>query len=251
MRILITLFLASLFILSCGTKKRLADADKPIEAEAVPALVDSYVSNVLDYKSLEYTAAMDFEGNGMKLGFNGVFRMTKDEEIWGSFKKFGFEAVRLRITPDSMWVLNRLQKQVIVEPLDRVEKMTGVPLKFQDIEQLLIGGSFMTDKVVMINDSTLTQTQTVNGLIVEAVHNFNRDFEITKSDVDAQEQGNLQIDYADHRTINFTKLAFNRNINAKSNSRAVNLSIQTQNINVEASFETPFDIPASYTRMSL
>lgn len=251
MRILFSFILAIFLITSCGTKKNIP-SNTSIEDEGIETslLIDSYTSNILSFQNLEYTAAMQYSGGGMDLGFNGVFRLRKDEIIWGSFKKFGFEAVRLKITPDSIFILNRLQKQVIMEPLSKIEKLSGVPLTFQDIEQILVGGSFFTDRVVMVNDSTLTQSQSVNGQLIEAIHVFNTDMDIIKSDVDAQEQGNLHIDYANHQIINETKLAFIRDIMAQSGSMDVNLRIQTQNIEVEASFETPFDIPASYTRQS-
>ncbi len=250
MKLVFSFLFSILFISSCGTKKSISNLTNDNDSAEDVALINAYTSNVLSFDQLQYTASMQYAGGGMELGFNGVFRMKKDELIWGSFKKFGFEAVRLKITPDTMWVLNRLQKEVIVEPMSRIEKMTGVPLTFQDVEQILLGGSFFTDKVVMVNDSTLTQSQSVNGTLVEAIHVFNDKMEIVKSDVDAQEQGNLHIDYDAHRLVNETKLAFIRNIIAQSGAMNVNLGIQTQNIDVGAIFETPFDIPANYTRKS-
>jgi len=237
-------------LFSCGALKKVPKVEEEAPAKTAE-LIEFYQGNQLDYSTLSYNAKMDYQSESFSIGFDGTFRMIKDELIWGSFKKFGFEAARLKITPDSLWVLNRFPKEVIVADLSNVQSVTGVPLTFQDIEQLLIGGSFLVDDLVMVNDSTLTQSKTIKGEIIEAIHTFNSNMDIYESSVTSQKQGDMQISYDNHQVVKNTKLAFNRDIKAKNSGTAVNLSIQTQNIDIDPSFETPFDIPSNYTRRTM
>ncbi len=252
MRFPFYLFGLLFLVLSCHTKKKITTpSDGTIEKPEVAALVNTYINNTLDFTTLEYTAEMQYQGTGMDLGFNGVFRMEKDKMIWGSFKKFGFEAVRLKITPDSLWVLNRLQREAYVDGLDKIQTITGVPLTFQDLEQLLIGGSFFTENLTVVNDTTLSQLQNVKGTKVEAIHIFDGLMNLKKSDIDAQSQGNMSISYDNHTLVDNTNLAFIRDIKAKSGTMAVNLTILTQTVDINAAIATPFEVPSNYTRRSL
>lgn len=245
------ILLLGVTILSCTASKKSTNSLVEEVPEKTSALIEFYVGNQLEYNTLAYNADLAFASESMSIGFNGTFRMVKDELIWGSFKKFGFEAARIKITPDSIWVLNRLQKEVMIEDLSKLQTLSGVPLTFQDIEQLLIGGSFLIDDLVMVNDSTLTQTKSVKGELIEAIHIFNPQMDITNTTVTSQKQGDLKIDYNGHQLINEVKLAFNRDIMAKNGNTAVNLSIQTQNIDIDPSFETPFEVPANYSLKSM
>lgn len=248
MKYFLSAIFVTLILASCFTKKKIVE--ESIKEESSSLLIDTYKENILSFNTAELIANMEFDSPQMTIGFNGVFRMKNEELIWGSFKKFGFEAARVQITPDSIWILNRFQKEVYIEALDGIQKVIGIPLKFQDLEQLILGGSFLTDKVVMLNDSTLSQVQAVNGDMVEAIHIFNKNFDIKSSSVVAQNQGDILIEYDNHRIINDKKIAFNRDIMAQNANTAVTLGIQTQNIDIDPSFETPFAIPSNYTRKS-
>lgn len=248
MKYFLAIFSLSFFLLSCTAKKKIVDNSTAEENVETSMLLDSYTSNVLSYGTAEFTADMDLKSPALNVNFVGTFRMTKDKEIWGSFKKFGFEAARVKITPDSIFILNRFQKEAIVDGMDKIQAIAGVPVTFQDLEQLLVGGSFYTDGLVMANDSTLSQSRTIKGNVIEALHFFNSEMEIQKSQVNAQNQGDIEIEYSAHQVVNDTNLAFRRDIMAQSSNAAVNLRIETTNFDLESSFETPFSIPANYSR---
>ena len=94
-------------------------------------------------KTFEWlTANMDIqaEGNGMTYNdLSGQIRMRKDSIVWFSVTAtMGVEALRAKISNDSIWVLNRLEKTYLAEPLDTVSAQLGIPLSLPLVQTLLL-----------------------------------------------------------------------------------------------------------------
>jgi hypothetical protein len=97
----------------------------------------------LQPKTFEWlTANMDIqaEGNGMTYNdLSGQIRMRKDSIVWFSVTAtMGVEALRAKVSNDSIWILNRLEKTYLAEPLDTVSAQLGIPLSLPLIQTLLL-----------------------------------------------------------------------------------------------------------------
>jgi len=88
------------------------------------------------------TANMDIqtEGNGMSYDdLSGQIRMRKDSIVWLSVTAtMGMEVLRAKVSNDSIWILNRLEKTYLVEPLDIVSAQFGIPLSLPLVQTLLL-----------------------------------------------------------------------------------------------------------------
>ena len=97
-------------------------------------------------KTFEWlTANMDIqaEGNGMTYNdLSGQIRMRKDSLVWFNVAAtMGVEALRAKISNDSIWMLNRLEKTYLAEPLDTVSAQLGIPLSLPLIQTLLLNNN--------------------------------------------------------------------------------------------------------------
>lgn len=234
-------------LFSCAPKKRMIDET---ESTAKSSLVEAYEENILSYDQVEMVSDVNYSGEGMSLDFSGVFRMKSNEKIWGSFKKFGFEVARVLITNDSIFVLNRFQSSYMVDDLSRLKSMSGVPLEFTDLEQILLGGSFWTDELVQVNDSTLTKIATVKNEVVEAKHIFGEEQLVRKSVIQSQSNGELTIEYGDYNSVDIASLAMIRDITAFRKNSVMKVRLKTTNFDLESVKSMPFEIPSNYTRQS-
>lgn len=117
-------FLGFLLVMtSCASRKKVVQPTQP--------------------KTFEWlTANMDIqaEGNGMTYNdLSGQIRMRKDSIVWFSVTAtMGVEALRAKISNDSIWILNRLEKTYLAEPLDTVSAQLGIPLSLPLIQTLLL-----------------------------------------------------------------------------------------------------------------
>lgn len=80
------------------------------------------------------------EGNGMSFDdLSGQMRMRKDSLVWLSVTAtMGVEVMRVKVSNDSIWMLNRLEKTYLAEPLDTVSAQLGIPLSLPWVQTLLL-----------------------------------------------------------------------------------------------------------------
>lgn len=70
---------------------------------------------------------------------SGQLRMRRDSLVWLSVcATMGIEVARIKVSTDSVWVINRLEKAYLAEPLDSVAQRFGMPISLPWLETLLL-----------------------------------------------------------------------------------------------------------------
>lgn len=98
-----------------------------------------FKANMLDFEYLEAETKTRFEDHEKSLSFKTKFRIEKDKKIWVSAGMFGLEAARALITPDSVFVINRLEREYYREPISELEEISGLPVDYYSLQNLILG----------------------------------------------------------------------------------------------------------------
>ena len=106
------------------------------------------------------TAKLDIQAEGNGQSFNdlsGQLRMRKDSIVWMSVTAtMGVEVARIKVSTDSVWVVNRLDKVYLAEPLDTVATQLGMPLSLPWVQAQLLdnneGLSPVEDQTVQLKN---------------------------------------------------------------------------------------------------
>ena len=122
-KIAILFLLTMLLLTSCASRKKTV-------APAPPQSFEWLTANL----------SIQAEGNGMAYNdLSGQLRMRKDSLVWVSVTAtMGVEVLRAKISNDSVWLLNRLEKTYLAEPLDSVSAQLGIPLTLPLVQILLL-----------------------------------------------------------------------------------------------------------------
>ena len=88
---------------------------------------------------LESKAKVKFTAADESERVTAFIRMQRDTQVWMVFKKLSVEGARMKVTPDSVYLLNRLDKQYAVESLSFLRDRLGLPADFQDLQRALVG----------------------------------------------------------------------------------------------------------------
>lgn len=122
-KIAILFLFASLLFASCTSRKKTVQPQQPQSFEWLTA-----------------NMAIQAEGNGMAYNdLSGQIRMRKDSLIWLNVTAtMGVEVLRAKISNDSIWILNRMEKTYLAEPLDTVSAQLGMPLSLPLVQTLLL-----------------------------------------------------------------------------------------------------------------
>ena len=92
------------------------------------------------YKWLTSKVDINIEGNGLAFDdLSGQLRIRKDSIVWLSVTApLGVEISRIKVSADSAWIINRLEKTYLAEPLDSIAKRLGMPISLPWLQTLLL-----------------------------------------------------------------------------------------------------------------
>jgi len=74
-----------------------------------------------------------------KQNFSGQFRLRKDSMIWCSITVMNIEVARALVTPDSVKLLNRLNKTYFASNMDYLNAQLNTDIDFDMLQSLILG----------------------------------------------------------------------------------------------------------------
>ncbi len=250
---------------SCRLKRIADNAPKlvlPIKDSVVvdkAVLAGKKVAQILLENDLKYEF-LDIKGNimvaseGKNLSSGIAIRIEKGKKIWLSLSPIlGIEAFRALITPDSIFILDRLNKKAYLKSSAYINQMVGAEVDFGLLESCLVGSfeplsGFAYES---LGDSSL---QTLKYQSQAAIYMLNaRMFEdklkltnIVVRLID-KEQG-LSVKFVDYKqksdVLHLSELIFD--VRSRQN-QIINLNYNKFSVEKVLSF--PFFIPEKYERM--
>jgi hypothetical protein len=126
---------------SCKSKRVLLK--KPLKEHGEGYLLEKLSENQMDFEWFSARANISYINNKNKTDFRGQLRMQKDSVIWISFSPaLGLEVARLKITPDSIKFLNRLDRVFFEGDYQLLNNFLQTTVDFDILQSLLIGNDF-------------------------------------------------------------------------------------------------------------
>lgn len=92
------------------------------------------------FEWLTANMSIQAEGNGMEFNdLSGQLRIRHDSLVWLSVTAtMGVEVLRAKVSNDSIWFVNRMEKTYLAEPLDTLSTQLGMPLSLPLLQILLL-----------------------------------------------------------------------------------------------------------------
>lgn len=120
----------------------------------------------IDFKTFSAKIKVDYEDSkGKQPGITAFVRMIKDSVIWisGYATVFNIEAFRAKITKDSVFVIDKINKELQFRSIDYLQEVTQIPFNFSTLQDLLIGNP------VFLTDSVVSYKETENKILIATV----------------------------------------------------------------------------------
>jgi len=99
-----------------------------------------------------------------KQNFSGQFRIRKDSLIWCSITVMNIEVARVMVTPDSVKLLNRLNKKYFASNLDYLNDQLSTDIDYDMLQALILGNDipyYETDKFELEIKNEVYQLSTI------------------------------------------------------------------------------------------
>ena len=218
------------------------------------ALQEVY-SKKIDYKTFSAKIKVEYEdAKGKQPNITAYVRALKDSLIWisGYATIFNVEAFRILIKKDSVFVLDKINKEVKLRSIDYLQEVTEIPFDFKTLQNLLIGNPiFLDDNIISYKETDSKILLATLGKYFKHLLTLNKtDHFLIHSkldDVNVVRNRTADItygDYVNNNGVNFS--TFREIIVSEKNKLDVLLNFKQYEFNKE--LVIIFNIPANYTR---
>lgn len=226
----------------------------------IPEEINKLTVLNLDFKNFSAKGKMQLEEEGDKISSGITVRMRKDSIIWISVVPgLGIEAARIKITRDSVHMINRLQKEFFAGDYSIIKQKFKVDVNF-DLVQAIMLGNYMpaatgAKEKIMAEKPLQHSRQEQANLLIDQFLDITS-FKLKKLTIKDQDTKNsISVDYSQFEVVegkSFAKAALivvvqNTGEKDKSKGAIANLDYNKITLN-ETSLSFPFAIPAGYKR---
>jgi hypothetical protein len=268
-RVLLILITAAVLITSCRSTRKIQSAiavkkdtvtvqpTADPHADSMRFIQETYsrlLANTIDFETFSAKINTDYHGgDGKKYDVNVFVRMKKDSIIWISVNgALGIEGMRVLIDKDSVYTLNKLDKEYQVRSIAFLQEVAALPLDLHTVQQLIIGNPVFLDSNLVSystdgnNVSLLSDGQWFRHL----VSMNNNDHLVLNSkldDADPLRSRTSFLTYSDYKNEGGVNFATNRTISVTEKTQLeVKLNFKQYEFNKTLSY--PFSIPKNYKR---
>jgi hypothetical protein len=160
MKNLLFLLLTIALLASCRSTRKISSVmvikdstvvdTNPIESDSA-RIVHETIARMeqkhIDFNTFSAKVKVDYrDSKDRKYDFNAFIRIRNDSVIWVSvIAALGIEAFRVLITPDSVAILDKLEKTIQYQTVDYLQQITQLPFDFQTLQDLIIGNPVFTE----------------------------------------------------------------------------------------------------------
>ena len=218
----------------------------PTPTEVVLNTIDA---NLNFFSFYQCRAKVNYKDDNQKVELDINLVMEKDQYIWMSVTAvLGIEVARIMITQDSVKILDRLHRKCIATNFDYIQRLSNVPLKLNNLQNLIIGNTVFNNSVQKSVVDTILGAISVSTIINTQKQTtfYNANYKVNRTLIEEQNQSRqLNITYPNY-------IAFNQNVYPN----AMNINIRAEK-NLECTFElsnfaftkkreTQFTVPSGY-----
>ena len=210
--------------------------------------------------SFQYFSAkgrMQIEEEDGKVTSGVTVRMHRDSVIWISVVPgFGIEAARVKITPDSVYMVNRLQRNYFAGDYTLIKDKFKVDVNFKLVQAILLGNYLpsATGEEKRIAQTPLQHLrQEQENLLIDQFLDASTSKLRKLTIKDQKTKNSINVDYSMFEQVNEQPFAKNSLIVVQQNqgekSAGAILSIEYNKVNLdEEVLAFPFSVPSGYTR---
>ncbi|RME96977.1 MAG: DUF4292 domain-containing protein, partial [Bacteroidetes bacterium] len=235
---------------ACKTKQVVIEEETAAVLSG-PELLQTVARKQFQANTFDATARISIDSEAMKGSATATIRMEKDKAIWMSVRKFGFEVARALITPDSIFVLNRIGNEYVAEPLSYVSETFDLPADLSILQQLLLGNPvYLTTanpKVLLMEDTYLLSAE--QGGSSNTFRFALPDYQLQEMTYQqAKDARSLKVNLLNYQAAGSNRdFAYLREIQINSSTTgAARLELTFNRVEINQAVNLKFEIPPSY-----
>jgi hypothetical protein len=217
--------------------------------------MDALQRKTINFKTFSAKLKVEYEDSkGKQPNITAYVRILKDSLIWisGYATVFNIEAFRALITKDSVFVLDKINKEVKFRSLDYLQEVTEIPFDFVTLQNLLVGNPvFLTDSVISYKETESRILLATLGDHFKHLLTLNKGDRLLVhsklDDVNVTRNRTADITYGEYENQNGLAFSTYREITVSEKNK-VDIQLNFKQYEFNKDLPITFNIPANYSR---
>ncbi|HTM64923.1 MAG TPA: DUF4292 domain-containing protein [Flavipsychrobacter sp.] len=205
-----------------------------------------------DFATFTGKAKMHYEGKGQKQDFTTIFRIKKNETIWATVVALGgiMQVARVYITPDSLKLINYLDKEVTFMSLADASKVLPVPADFSSLQSLIIGTALRTTGTAIdaADLGNILSLQISEDNFLQQINYNKADTTINTLQMHTKDESGPSgvMQFSDYQEVNGKRFPMKRAVNVVNGGEMYYLDMDFNKAEFNQPVDFPFSIPKNY-----
>ena len=214
---------------------------------------DDVIKKQITFKTFSAKIKVEYEdAKGKQPNITAYVRILKDSLIWisGYATVFNIEAFRVLINKDSVFVLDKINKEVKRRSMDYLQEVTEIPFDLNTLQNLFVGNPvFLEDSVISYKETESKILLATLGQYFKHLLTLNKDDHLMVhsklDDVNLTRNRTADITYGEYENNNGVPFSTYREITvSEKNKLDIHLNYKQYEFNKDLSIS--FNIPANY-----
>ncbi|GEO11682.1 hypothetical protein SAE01_41780 [Segetibacter aerophilus] len=227
-------------------------------AEVRPATNDIFaklLKHNINFSAFSGKAHFEYQQGKEGGDATAYIRLRKDSVIWLSLRfALGIEGARVLITRDSIKMMNFQKKNISYKSIGYLEEITGIPLDFATLQDLIVGNPIFVDSNIVsnkVNANNELEILMSGNIFKHLLLLDNGDYKLLHSTLDDNVAGRnryCDITYGDYKANGSGAFSTTRKISVSEQSKLdIDLDFKQFSFNQPVTF--PFNIPKNYKKI--
>jgi hypothetical protein len=249
-----TLIVMALVLLTAASCKNLRRAQgDSLKPKSEKVLMKNLLENSVSAEWFGAQAKISYNDEYGGESFSANIRMRKDSAIWMNFKKFSLEGARVLLTPDSIFVLNRLENEYLAKPFSYAQQEYSLPVGFQGLQAMLLGNP------VFFSKETKAGADSTHYTLAQKTDHLNATYWLNSPEIllhrflvdDFRNKRSMDVTSSDYRSLDGKQqFSYLRHFNLNSPDLGkMQVQIEFSKIETNVPQEMKFEVPQGYKRV--
>lgn len=215
------------------------------------------------YQTLSARLQFNLVMEGKELSSRGQLKIEKNNRLQISIQPIlGIEMFRIELTPDSVKILDRMNKRYLVENYTELKGDAGIAFNFYNLQALFTNQLFLPGEMTLpphafthfrwekLNNGYQLHTKDKNGL--QYLFSADQDEKLHAARITDNADHTLQWNYANFRMVDnqYFPMKMDGTLFTKKNA-ANSLALNYSRVEINTPLQLKFAIPSGYERVTL
>jgi len=244
----LTVLMVAFFLTSCKTTHTIfGNKLKPVPVDVIE---EKIAENHINFETFSGKAKVDVASSTLNQSFSAQIDILKDSVIGLSMRLMGVEGVRIKITPDSIEIIDRLNQEYIPRDYNFIRNNFNLDIDFKELQNLIVGNLVFYDSTThAVGESDDKYVLFAQSDVYKNTLWLAPDFNILRMFIeDLIAKRTLTLSYSAHEKIQGRNFAFIRNIQIDATD-TLTANIEFTKIEFDQPFGFTFTVNPKYKRV--